>query len=120
MTFKVQIKDTVVLFSLIRLIIPLNTGIHSIAAHQIINLELEIGTSSLNWGVLNVSARGWEGAGFFPTTWDSLTHRIYGGHALTCLVSSALQDWICLTVGVAELPTKLLLNCHTLQPSLFR
>lgn len=63
-TFKMQIKDTVVPFSLIRLIIHLNTCINSIAAHQIINLELEICTSSLNrggGGAEHVSPRGWEG-----------------------------------------------------------
>lgn len=45
-----QIKDTVVQISLIRLIIHLNTCIHSFAAHQIINLEFEICTSSFSWG----------------------------------------------------------------------
>lgn len=69
-TFKMQIKDTVVSFSLI---IHLNTCIHSIAAHQIINLEFEICTSSLNWGggrAERVSPRGWQGAGFFQITQD--------------------------------------------------
>jgi len=42
-----QIKDTVVPFSLIRLIIHLNTCIHSL--QLIINVELGICTSSLIW-----------------------------------------------------------------------
>lgn len=68
-----QIKDTVVQISLIRLIIHLNTCIHSFAAHQIINLEFEICTSSFSWGgggAEHVGPRGWGGAGFFQITQD--------------------------------------------------
>lgn len=47
-TFKTEVTDKVIPFSLIKLIIHLNAYILSITAHQIINLELEICTRRLN------------------------------------------------------------------------
>lgn len=44
-TFEMEVKDKVIPFSLIKLILHLNTCILSITAHQIINLELEICSS---------------------------------------------------------------------------
>lgn len=100
---------------LIRLVIHLNTCVHSITAHQIIHLELWICTSSLNGG-LNMVVQESENGLDLSDLLGWFTSQNRRGQALICPVSPTLQDRILLRVRIAELPKKLLLNCHTFSP----
>lgn len=100
---------------LIRLVIHLNTCMHSVTAHQIIHLELRICTSSLNGG-LNMVVQESENRLDLSDLLGWFTSQNRRGQALICPVSPTLQDRIFLCVRIAELPKKLLLNCHTFSP----